>query len=154
MSLVSRTWLCLNRRCGQTFHSFERANPDCTHCGCARVQWLPGGGHVGTKSAAVDATVRSLATDYGMGNVNTPSASRLNRAMPKFDQPRADLPVKHFAPGFSAPVSSAGATCQVSEAAVNLHGKVATGRALTHSRSVPGPQAMTELAGRHTGRPG
>jgi hypothetical protein len=87
-----------------------------------------------------------------MSNINSPSASRLNRAMPKFEQPRPDMPVKHFAPGFSAPVSSGGATCQVSEAAVNLHGKVATGRALTHSRSVPGPQSMTEFAARHVGR--
>ena len=150
--MILRTWKCLNRRCGRAFSSYEKANPDCTYCGCARVQWIPGGGHIGSSAAAVDKTVKSLAADYGMSNINTPSPSRANRAMPKFEQPRADMPVKHFAPGFSAPVSSGGATCQVSEASVNLHGKVATGKALTHSRSVPGPQAFTEIAGRHAGR--
>jgi hypothetical protein len=151
--MISRDWQCLNRRCGRVFHSFEKGNPECTWCGCARVSWIPGGGHIGTKGAAVDQTVKSLATDYGMRNINTPSQSRLNRAMPKVEQPRADMPVKHFAPGFSAPVSSQGATCQVSEAAVNLYGKVGIGRPLTPSRSVPGPQTMTEFAARHAGRP-
>jgi hypothetical protein len=116
--------------------------------------WIPGGGHTATVAPKADATLRSLASDYGMSNMNSPSASRVGRAMPKFDQPRADMPVKHFAPGFSAPVSSGGPTCQVSEASVNLHGKVATGKSLQHSRSVPGPQAMTEIAGRYVGRAG
>ena len=149
--MISRDWRCMNKRCGRVFHSFEKGNPECTWCGCARVAWIPGGGHIGTGAAAVDKTVRSLAADYGMSQVNTPSHSRLNRAMPKFPQPVADMPVKHFAPGFSAPVSSHGATCQVSEAAVNLVGKVGIGRPLTHSRSVPGPQSNTEFAARHAG---
>jgi hypothetical protein len=150
--MLSRDWRCLNQRCGKTFHSFEKANPDCAHCGSARVAWIPGGGHVGKVAVSADATLRQLATNYGMADIASPSPSRTNRAMPKYEQRRADLPVKHFAPGFSAPVASTGATCQVSEAAVNLTGKVATGRALPHSRTVPGPQAMTQVAGRHTGQ--
>jgi hypothetical protein len=149
--MLLRSWRCLNRKCGKTFNSYEHANPDCTFCGCARVAWVPGGGHIGKVAAPADATLRSLATNYGMANLNSPSESRLNRAMPKFPVHQPDMPVKHFAPGFSAPVSSAGATCQVSEASVDLRGKVATGRALTHSRSIPGPQSNTEMHGRHIG---
>ncbi len=86
-----------------------------------------------------------------MTDINSPSNSRLNRAMPKFQVNHPDMPVRHFAPGFSAQVSSAGPTCQVSEAKVDLRGKVTTGVALQHSRSIPGPQANTELHGRHVG---
>jgi hypothetical protein len=149
--MISRDWQCLS--CRKQFHSFERANPYCAHCGSAKVAWIPGGGHIGKVAPAADATLRSLAADYGMTNIASPSPSRNNRSMPKFEQRRPDMPVKHFAPGFSAPVASAGATCQVSEASVDLRGKVTTGRVLPHSRTVPGPQAMTEFAGRTTGAP-
>ncbi len=149
--MLLRSWRCLNRRCGRTFDSFEHANPDCTHCGCARVAWIPGGGHIGKVAPSADRTLRSLATNYAMTNMGSPSESRLNRAMPKFPQPVPNMPVQHFAPGFSAPISSAGATCQVSEASVDLRGRIATGVALRPSGSVPGPQFNTEFHGRHSG---
>ncbi len=151
--MILRTWRCLNRRCGKDFESYERANPDCSHCGCARVQWIPGGGHIGTRAAAVDATVRSLAEGYGMANVATPSHSRLNRAMPKFEVRQPDMPVKHFAPGFSAPVSSQGPTCQESEASVSLRGQTSINRQLQPNARWPSPMANTEIHGRHTGPP-
>ncbi len=115
------------------------------------MQWIPGGGHIGTKAAAVDATVRSLADNYGMANVATPSPSRLNRAMPKFDVRQADLPTKHFAPGFSAPVSSQGPTCQESEAGVNVRGQTSINRQLPANRRWPNLMANTEIHGRLTG---
>ncbi len=152
--MILRTWQCLNRRCAKTFDSYEKANPDCSHCGCARVQWIPGGGHIGTKAAAVDATVRSLADGYGMANVATPSHSRLNRAMPKFEQRQADMPTKHFAPGFSAPVSSHGPTCQESEARVSVRGSRVVGDGagkLQPNGRWPSPMANTEIHGRYTG---
>jgi hypothetical protein len=152
--MLSRDWKCLARSCGKIFHSFEKGNPPCTYCGCVKVAWVPGGGHVAKVAPNADATLKSLAADYGLTNLNSGSHSRLNRAMPKYEQRRADMPVKHFAPGFSAPVSSLGATCQESEARVDVHGKVATNRSLPASRSVPGPQVMTDIAGRHTGRAG
>jgi hypothetical protein len=98
--------MCLNRACRATFHSFERESPECPRCGCARVSWVPGGGHIGT-TGNIDRTVRSLAESYGMTNVNTPSPSRLNRAMPKHYHPPADGPTVNFG-GFSAPVNSRG----------------------------------------------
>jgi hypothetical protein len=119
-----------------------------------RVAWVPGGGHIAKVSPGYDTTLRSLATDYGMSNINSPSHSRLNRSMPKFPQPQADMPVKHFAPGFSAPVSSGGPTCQESEVRGNqVVGKVMTNRTLPASGTIPGPQHNTQVAGRHTGRP-
>ncbi len=149
--MILRTWRCLNQRCGKAFDSYEKGNPDCVHCGCARVQWIPGGGHIGTKSAAVDATVRSLASNYAMTEINTPSHSRLNRAMPKFAQRQPDLPVKHFAPGFSAPMSSQGPTCQESESRVDVRGQTTINRQLPANGRWPSPMANTEIHGRFTG---
>lgn len=144
----------MNRGCGKTFHSFEKGNPPCEFCGCVRVAWVPGGGHVAKVAPSADATLKSLAYDYGMENINSASHSRLGRAMPKYQQPRPDMPVRHFAPGFSAPVSSAGATCQETESRGNaVTGKVTLNRTLPASRTVPGPQAFTEIAGRHGSRP-
>ncbi len=144
----------MNKTCGRVFHSFEKGNPACNWCGCVRVAWVPGGGHVAKVAPKADATLKSLAHDYGMSNINSASQSRLGRAMPKYQQPKADMPVTHFAPGFSAPTSSAGATCQETEAHGNaVTGKVTVNRTLPASRSVPGPQAWTDIAGRHAGRP-
>ena len=152
--MLSRTWRCLNPQCGKAFHSYERGNPPCDHCGCVKVAWIPGGGHIGKVSPGYDRTLKSLARDYGMTNINSPSASRLNRSMPKFDAPRADMPAMHFAPGFSVPYSTNGATCQESQTANQVSGKVLVGRALPASHTVPGPQAFTQVAGRHSGTGG
>ena len=152
--MLSRTWRCLAPQCGKVFHSYEKANPPCEHCGCVKVAWIPGGGHVGKVSPGYDRTLKSLAYDYGLSNLNSPSPSRSNRSMPKFEAPRADMPTHHWAPGFSAPYSSAGATCQESETANRVNGKVMVGRALPASHTVPGPQAFTQVAGRHVGSGG
>lgn len=138
MSYVSRDWQCLNRKCGRAFHSYEGANPPCPHCGCVRVSWIPGGGHIAKASPQADRTLRSLATDYGMKNINSGSASRLNRAMPKYDHAPADGPVLGFAPGFSAPFNRAGrATCGTSVNSVNFKTTVAAEKAMSASRSYP-----------------
>jgi hypothetical protein len=143
----------MNRACSRIFHSFEKGNPACTYCGCVRVAWVPGGGHAAKVAPQADATLRSLARDYGMANINSASQSRLGRAMPKYEQKRADMPTMHFAPGFSAPVSSAGATCQETEARGNaVTGKVTTGRTLPASRSYGNLSINTEIGGRHAGR--
>jgi hypothetical protein len=127
MGYVSRNWHCSH--CHGTFHSFE-PNPECPACGCVNVAWVPGGGHV-LKHNGVDRTVRNLADQYGMTNVNTPSPSRLNRAMPKYDGAVADGPVLNFAPGFSAPVSTQGrATCDPSVHKVDFKARVAAESAI------------------------
>jgi len=148
MNLVSRDWRCLNVRCGRQFHSFEKENPECPRCGCARVSWVPGGGHIGT-TGRIDRTVRSLADSYGMTDVNTPSPSRLNRAMPMHYMPPADGAVVNFAPGFSAPVNSQGmATSGWSTSRVNFKTTVAAGRALPRATTYP------QIGQAHLGLPG
>lgn len=147
--MLSRDWMCLNERCRTVFHSFERGNPECPACGNARVNWVPGGGHVGKQAPQADKTLRSLADNYGMANLNSGSESRLNRAMPKVPQPVADLPIKQFAPGFAAPVSSVGATCEPSHARVDFKVNTAAGQGLSHSKTVPGPAANAVVHARH-----
>jgi len=118
--MLSRTWQCANKRCGAQFHSYEHGNPPCPRCGCVRVGWIPGGGHIGSIKA-LDASLKSLAQSYGMSDINSASPSRLNRAMPKHDPVVADSPVvKQFAPGFVAPWNTGGrATCEPSRAKVD-----------------------------------
>lgn len=127
--MISRDWICLNERCATIFHSFEKANPPCPQCGCVRVNWIPGGGHIGKVAPRADATLKGLARDFGMSDMNSPSHSRLNRTMPKLEQPPTDpgLGTIHFGPGFSSQVSRYGATCDVSNAPLDLRGKVSVG---------------------------
>jgi len=96
-----------------------------------RVQWVPGGGHIHTVKG-LDASLKALANSYGMTDINSPSPSRLNRAMPKHEPVTADGPVLNFAPGFAAPFNKAGrATCEPSHTGVNFKVTAATGKALT-----------------------
>lgn len=148
MNLVSRDWQCLNRRCGHQFHSFQKESPECPRCGCARVSWVPGGGHIG-KTGGIDKTVRSLADSYGMTDINTPSPSRLNRAMPKAYHPPADGPVMNFGPGFSAPINSQGRpTSGWSTSRINFRTSVATERPLPRAATYP------QIGQAHLGLPG
>ena len=114
--------MCLNPRCRTEFHSFDHANPPCPKCGNLRVSWVPGGGHIAKRSPSLDRTVRSLADSFGLTDLNSPSPSRLNRAMPRIARPAEStkLGTKHFAPGFSADVYANRATAEWSQAPVNL----------------------------------
>ena len=149
--MLSRDWRCLNKTCGRIFHSFEKANPPCNWCGCVKVAWVPGGGHVAKVAPSADATLKSLAQDYGMSNINSASQSRLGRAMPKYQQPKADMPVKHWGMGFSSESSSAGAMCV--EAGSQVGGKVTVNRTLSASGTYGNLGQFTDIAGRHSGRP-
>src|SRR5215475_10254940 len=123
--MISRDWRCLNPACGAVFHSNER-NPECSQCGNVRVTWVPGGGHVMSKAPGIDRTVRQLADNYGMSDVNSPSPSRLNRAMPQAAR-AASGPAVQFAPGFAAPIDmkTGAITCEPSQVALPvLPGKV------------------------------
>jgi hypothetical protein len=141
--MLSRDWICLNRKCGRTFHSYEKGNPECEFCGCARVQWLPGGGHVAKAAPAADRTLRGLADKYNMPDMNSGSHSRLNRAMPKYSQVNgghapADGPVMQFAPGFSSGVNRQGfSTCEPSKNNVNFKAVAAAEKSLVPSRTYP-----------------
>jgi hypothetical protein len=151
MSLVSRDWRCLNGTCAHIFHSFEKANPPCPECGCVRVDWVPGGGHILDMAPRMDARLRSISDQHGGMNLNSASPSRLNRAAPRIDvpPPSPDLGTVHFAPGFSAPVSRHGPMCVPSSSPVDLRGKVQIGVARDSSASIPGPSANAIVEARH-----
>ena len=141
--MISRDWRCLNERCGETFHSFANDNPPCPTCGCIRVGWVPGGGHVNSIAPRMDARIRSIADQHGLTNLNSPSHSRLNRAMPKVNTPpiSPEMGIRNFGPGFAAPVSAHGAICVPSSSPVDIRGKVQIGVARDRSASIPGPDA-------------
>ena len=143
--MISRDWQCLN--CGHGFHSFEKANPSCPQCGCVRVNWTPGGGHIGKVAPRADATLRGLADQFGMTNMNSPSPSRLNRSMPRLEQPKFDSSYgqRHFAPGFSSPISPHGATCAPSTAPIDVRGKVQIGVPRGRSETIPGPERNASI---------
>lgn len=155
MGMISRDWMCLNRRCGFTFHSFEPA-PECPECGNVRVHWIPGGGHIGKEAPRMDRELRKLSDQFGGMNFNSPSPSRLNRAAPKANHPHpSQSRGQHtFAPGFTANVYDK-AACEVSSARVNL--KAATGSIgdnaapFSRSGSVPGPAANAVFHARYRG---
>ena len=155
--MLSRDWHCLNRTCGKQFHSYARGNPECPHCGCVRVSWVPGGGHIGKSSPGIDRTLNVLAADYGLTNLNSPSPSRTNNAMPRRSTPRNAnlLGVKQWAPGFSSPVYDT-ASCDVSTSAVNVRGVQIPGRRFERSPNMVSPglgdNLMTQVQGVH--RPG
>lgn len=129
--MLSRDWQCLNGRCRTTFHSYDHGNPACPRCGCVRVNWIPGGGHIHSVKA-LDASLKALAANYGMTDINSASPSRLNRAMPKHDPVVADGPVLSFAPGFAAPFNRAGrSTCEPSHQKVDFKVRAEAEKALT-----------------------
>lgn len=125
--MISRDWTCLS--CHKPFHSYERGNPECPSCGSVRVNWVPGGGHIGKAAPQADRILKSLAADYGLTNLNSPSPSRLNRAMPavKPPSPAGSLGVKHWAPGFSSEVFN-GSHCAPSLNPPDLKGFQPVGR--------------------------
>lgn len=152
--MISRDWMCQNSACGSVFHSYSDANPPCPECGCLRVSWVPGGGHVlSGRTRSLDRTVRGLAEQHGMTNLNSPSESRLNRAAPRVYQPplSPELGVKHWGHGIATQFSAHGVTATQAASPINLTGKLAVGQ---HAQprygggSVPGPMANTVIEGR------
>lgn len=153
---VLRSWQCLNGRCEQTFDDWE-ANPACPDCGCVRVSWIPGGGHVAGTAKAADAELRALADNFGMTDMN--SAQRDQRAKPGLPSaPPIDrhAPSVSFAPGFSSPLvrdqqGQPVATCLPSTSNVNFKTRVGTGTALAPSKAYPRIAANTVIQASHKG---
>jgi len=145
MTEIIRSWQCQNSRCAQEFTAWEQY-PACPGCGCVRVQWIPGGGHVQGTAKAADAELRALADCFKMTDIN--SAHRDERAKPKLaPQHNAgrSVPNVQFAPGFTAPINPNAAQCLPSTSTVNFKTRVAQGQRLAASRSVPGVQAGTAI---------
>lgn len=154
MGMISRDWQCLNRQCGQPFHSFD-PSPACPRCGNVRVHWIPGGGHIGATAPKMDRELRRLSDQFGGMNFNSPSESRLNRAAPRANHPNPQSAIgqKSFGPGFTANIYENRASCEVSQARVNLKASTASigdmASPFTPSGSVPGPSANAVFHARH-----
>lgn len=156
MQGVLRTWWCQNARCGVTFDSWDNY-PECTKCGCARTNWMPGGGHVGSRAPGIDATLRDLADTYGMTDIASAKAGE--RAMPKMTPTAArdEGSKMQFAPGFvGTPYTldaqgRAHAVCEPSAQKINFKVKASVGKALTPSGNFPSPSTNTRIEGTHKG---
>lgn len=150
MSYILRSWKCLNPRCAAEFTSGD-ANPACSTCGCVRVQWIPGGGHVGGTAKAADAELRALADIYRMPDIN--SAVRGERAKPAVRQPHVDprsAPPIQFAPGFAAVAHPSQAVCVPSVHNVNFKTRLGTGVAMGPGKlGLPSVQSGTAIEARH-----
>jgi hypothetical protein len=155
--MLSRDWQCQN--CGKGFHSYDHGEPPCPHCG-GRANWVPGGGHISSEFVkGCERTVKGLADGYGLSNLNTPSPSRVNRAMPMHPgvsaQPDRSLGIKRFAPGFSSYINPRAATCTPSLEGVGHRVSQMVGMRLAQSGNVPGPNVRgrqglnTKIDGRH-----
>ena len=80
-----RSFLCLNRRCLTEFDSPYLNPSKCPRCSGPKVQWLPKPvGILSGPTKKADQTIKDLAADFGMTNVNTPRAGE--RAMPRPSQ--------------------------------------------------------------------
>jgi hypothetical protein len=159
MQGVLRTFICQNRRCAAEFDDWN-ANPACPRCGNVRVQWKPGGGHVGKRSGGIDAEFRTLADNYGLSDLHSARAGEAAKIphRPSYNGPEVVME-KRYGQGFSAPVLRSAdhphgiATCTPSTTPVNLKGKVRVGRALPRSGQVMSTvQANTAIEARHTGQ--
>lgn len=152
-TVLSRDWRCLNDKCGHVYHSFEKGNPPCPSCGCVRVGWVPGGGHVMAIAPRMDKRLRGIAEQHGLTNLNSASPSRLNRAAPRIETPplSPELGEKHWGMGITSQFSRHGPVCVEASSPINLRGKLNVGdsaQRYSASTSIPGPEANSILAGR------
>lgn len=154
MADILRTWGCLNDRCGTHFEAWE-ANPACPSCGCVRVTWVPGGGHVGGDAAkSCDAELRALADVFRMTDMN--SAERGRAAKKVVMQPAADQSQKPitFAPGFAAVADPIRAVCVPSASPINVPVKTSIGQSLPRNRIAGQMAGHTSFEGKHSGSGG
>jgi len=155
MQGVLRTWWCQNTDCGVTFEEWHDY-PACPQCGCVRTNWIPGGGHIASKSPGIDATFKDLAAVYGMTDIATARVGE--RAMPKINQPAAHEvgPQMQFAPGFVGAAYTRDAAgnyrsvCSFSpHAGVKVTAKV--GQKLAPATNAPNPRSNAQFHGSYRG---
>jgi hypothetical protein len=151
MSYILRSWSCLSPRCAAEFTSPEPA-PACPTCGNVRVNWIPGGGHVGGTAKAADSELRALIDVFKLPDIN--SAERGRGAKKIASQPVVDQksgPMHQFAPGFATVVQpGARAMCVPSQQKVDFKAKLGTGVALGPGKlGLPGVQAGTAIEASH-----
>jgi hypothetical protein len=149
MAEILRTWGCLN--CNHRFDAWE-PNPECPSCGCVRVSWVPGGGHIAGVSRSADAEFRSLADTFGLSDL----ASGGNGAKVLAKQPAVSPqsgPSHSFAPGFACVPDPSRPVCVPSTAGVDARGKIVIGQALPPSKVFPNPRGHTVVEASHRPKP-
>lgn len=151
MSYILRSWGCLNPRCESEFTSGEPA-PSCPHCGNVRVNWIPGGGHIGSHAKAADKDLQALIDVFKLPDIN--SAERGRGAKKVATQPAVDpkaAPQMNFGMGFSAPiVPGAPAMCVPSTQAVDFKVKAGLNRQMGPGKlGLPGVQSATAIEASH-----
>lgn len=148
MAEILRSWLCLNTRCRKQFDAWE-ANPSCVDCGCVRVQWVPGGGHVSGTAGAADAELRTLADNFGFTDMNSAERGRgAKKIAAQAPVPRG--PAINFSPGFSTPIPhDNSAVCVPTTSGVDFKVKPGIGRALSPNGVFPGVSRGTAIEASH-----
>lgn len=146
MADILRSWQCKNARCARQFTAWE-ANPSCPDCQCVRVEWVPGGGHVGGSKGA-DKELRALADIFKMGDMNS---AQEGRAAKKVSLPTASqAPVHTFAGGFAASIDpSRGAQCVPAANNIDFKVKAVPGSRLSPNGSFPGMSSHTAVEAVH-----
>ena len=157
---ILRTWQCHNRRCGNTFDSWDDY-PSCPGCKNVKVSWVPGGGHVMGVAPQADADIRSLADTFGLSDLtSTRHGQKGGRAKPPLPATTAPAGGNAMAfGGFVTPqpyaLGSDGqvhATCMPAANRVDYKVKAAPGTQLPASKIYPRPQSNTVIEARHTGK--
>ncbi len=134
MTGIIRSWNCENSRCREVFDSWE-PNPACSKCGCVRVTWHPGGGHIAGTARSLASDLRTLADCFKLTDMNSGEEGRGAKKVRLPDAPAPNSgPVHTFAPGFSAPVNvHNGAVCVPTTSHVDFKAKVGIGNKLAPS---------------------
>lgn len=149
MTGIIRSWRCLNGRCGRAFDAWE-ANPTCPDCAGVRVEWTPGGGHIGGAARGADKELRALADMFSLGDMN--SAER-GRGAKKISPPAASPPqgpVHTFAGGFSAAINPVlGPQCVPAANKIDFKVKATPGNRLAPNGSYPDMRANTAVEAAH-----
>jgi len=146
---VIRTWGCLN--CAREFDSWE-PYPECPDCGCLRVTWVPGGGHIAGVSRSGDAEFKALADVFKLDDLR--SAKRDEAAKITQAPPQASGTPHDFG-GFVANINpNVGAQCLPVANRVNFKAKAEIGRAVGGGQlGVPSVQSKTVIDSSHRPKP-
>ena len=152
MADILRSWQCMNVRCNRAFDAWE-PNPECPACKCVRVNWIPGGGHLGGTAKAGDAELRALADIFKLNDMHSAEEGRGAKkvSLPPPAAPNSG-PVHTFAGGFSAAINpAAGAQCVPTSNKIDYKIKATPGNSLPPSKIWGGgPTPVIEAS--HKGR--
>ena len=146
MNGIIRTWGCLN--CGHQFDSWDRA-PECPDCECARVSWVPGGGHIAGISRRGDAEFKALADVFKLDDLKSAKRGEAAKIVKAPQSPAGGTP--HDFGGFVANINpNVGAQCVPVANKVNFKATAEVGRANGRGAlGLPSVQSATQIDSTH-----